>query len=281
MNSLVINKIHGGKADLGADTFIYTVAAWELALGLFVSMTLCIIIGRRVGLWRIKKYGESDNPVSSTTVSALFGLLAFLLAFTFGMSSSRFDTRRKNVVDEANALGTAILRADMYFEPHRTAFRKDFQNYLEARILYYQAKTNLDHVGAARMRADAYGQKLWKRATDLSKDVQYESATRQMIPALNESFDLATSRLSGELARVPTSIVLMLFVLAITAAFYVGYMSAAKGRLDWVPAIGFTFLISVVIYITLDLDRPRRGFIQLDTSERAMLELRDLFEKNN
>jgi hypothetical protein len=46
-------------------------------------------------------------------VGATLGLLAFILAFTFGLASSRFDNRRQLLLDEANALGTTYLRAGM------------------------------------------------------------------------------------------------------------------------------------------------------------------------
>ena len=82
---------------------------------------------------------------------------------------------------------------------------------------------------------------------------------------------------SSDAARVPDSIVSMLFVLSLATAFYLGYSSAGKERLDWFVAVGFCVLTSVVVYITLDLDRPRRGFIQLTGSHQAMVELRKLF----
>jgi hypothetical protein len=275
-SGLLITPINSGQGKLLDDSLLVSTGAPLLALILCVLMLLFIYLGRKIGLRRKKDEGETT--ASSTTLSAMLGLLAFLLAFTFGMSSTRFDARKKNFTDEANAIGTAIRRADMYTGTYRTAFRNAFKKYLDARILYYEAKTNLDLVDQSRMVADAYGKRLWTLATDLSRDPAYESATRQMIPALNEMFDIRTSRLVGELARVPASIVWMLFILAWVNAFYVGYSSAAKGTLDWVPALGFCILTAVVVYITLDLDRPRRGFIQLNSSEKAMLELKDLFD---
>ena len=94
--------------------------------------------------------------------------------------------------------------------------------------------------------------------------------SNQMIPALNDMFDSATSNDYAELMKVPQSIVLMLFMLSLICSFLVGYIWGEKGKLDWFVMTGFCFLSSLVIFITLDLDRPRRGLIQLDTSHDAI-----------
>lgn len=89
--------------------------------------------------------------------------------------------------------------------------------------------------------------------------------------------DVTTSRLAGEKAKVPQSIILMLFFLAVISAFYGGYSEGRKGKMDWVVQIGFCLLVSLVIFFTLDLDRPRRGFVNLDEPNQTIIELRKNF----
>src|SRR5262245_12915096 len=112
-------------------SFLLSLDTWLIALVTFVAMTASAFLGHRIGRARFKNNGDSSS--SSSVTGSMLGLLAFLLAFTFGMSGSRYDARRKVVVDEANAIGTAILRSDLYPEEERAAFRKDFRVYLEAR----------------------------------------------------------------------------------------------------------------------------------------------------
>ena len=38
----------------------------------------------------------------------MLGLLAFMLAFTFGLAASYFQTRREVVLSEVNAIGKAV-----------------------------------------------------------------------------------------------------------------------------------------------------------------------------
>lgn len=238
-------------------------------------MLLFVYLGSKVGKWRAKDTGLKKG---SSSVNALSGLLFFLLAFTFGMGGSRFDTRRAVVIDEANAIGTAILRADLYSPEERLLFRKDFRDYVEARILYYQSGANFSSVLKADSLSHVISANLWKRATALSADHAHDLATRLMIPALNEVIDITTTRYYGELAKVPESIVWMLLILACINAFFVGYSSVLKGATDWLVEVGFCLLVSVVVFFTLDVDRPRRGFITLDTPNMAIIELREQFK---
>lgn len=255
-------------------SFLLESSSWAIASGLFFSMLLFIYIGSKVGKIRSKNTALKE---SNTSVNYLSGLLFFLLAFTFGMGGSRFDARRAVIIEEANAIGTALLRADLYAPEDRALFRKDFQNYVEARILYYQYGMDLDKVLEADHLSQTISAKIWKHAMDLSADPKNEIATRLMIPALNDVIDVTTTRFYGELARVPESIVWMLLVLACINAFYIGYSSVMKGHTDWLVEIGFCLLVSVVIFFTLDVDRPRRGFVTLDTPNKAIIDLRKNF----
>lgn len=249
--------------------------AWVIALVLFTSMLISNFAGKTTGNYIRNKYGEKEL----TETSSLIALLFFLLAFTFGMSGDRYDSRRKIIVEEANNIGTALLRSDLYADSARTLFRNDFKEYVEARISYYTAGADVKGVLKADSISQVISSKLWKRASDLSKDPANLAATQQMIPALNEMIDATTSRLAGEKAKVPESIVVMLFFLAIISSFYNGYSDGRKGKIDWIVHTGFCLLVSLVVLFTLDLDRPRRGFVNLDVPNQTIIDLRKNFKE--
>jgi len=246
---------------------------------LFVFMLTFIWLGSKAGQRRKGKPDYHDNPSNTTIYSSVFGLLAFLLAFTFSMSGNRFDARRVASIKESNDISTAILRADLYPDSDRVVLRNYFKLYLQARIDFLTSGTDIKKVVEASNRTRLQSRYLWKHVHEFYKKNNTTVITGQMVPALNNMFDSANSNTYSELMHVPSSIVMMLFLLALVAAFFVGYVSVGKGRFDWFIGVGFCLLISVVVYITLDLDRPRRGLIQLDTSHEAILELMDLFEK--
>jgi len=248
--------------------------AWIITLLLFLLMILSSFVGKLLGNHMRNK---KDSEEKSIETSALTALLFFLLAFTFGMSGDRYDSRRKIVIEEANNIGTAILRSDLYPDSSKTLFRRDFKLYVEARISYYQAGADVKEVLKADSLSQEIASRLWKRASTLSKNPANLAATQQMIPALNNMIDIITSRSSGEKAKVPESIILMLFFLAMIIAFYGGYSEGRKGKMDWVVQLGFCLLVSLVILFTLDLDRPRRGFVNLDISNQTIIDLRRNF----
>ena len=248
--------------------------AWIITLLLFLLMILSSFVGKLLGNHMRNK---KDSEEKSIETSALTALLFFLLAFTFGMSGDRYDSRRKIVIEEANNIGTAILRSDLYPDSSKTLFRRDFKLYVEARISYYQAGAEVKEVLKADSLSQEIASRLWKRASTLSKNPANLAATQQMIPALNNMIDIITSRSSGEKAKVPESIILMLFFLAMIIAFYGGYSEGRKGKMDWVVQLGFCLLVSLVILFTLDLDRPRRGFVNLDISNQTIIDLRRNF----
>jgi len=249
--------------------------AWVIALLLFVLMLISSFIGKLTGNYIRNQKHASEK---TTETSGLIALLFFLLAFTFGMSGDRYDSRRKIVVEEANDIGTALLRSDLYPDSVRTLFRKDFKEYVETRIAFYQVGANAKEILKTDSLSQVIASKLWKRACDLSKNPANLAATQQMIPALNTMIDVTTSRLAGEKAKVPQSILIMLFFLALISAFYSGYSEGRKGRIDWLVQVGFCLLVSLVVLFTLDLDRPRRGFVNLDVPNQTIIDLRKNFE---
>ncbi len=259
---------------MDADMLNHT-EAWIIALLLFILMLFSTYIGKRIGTY-IRKKTDTEEKLPET--SALIALLFFLLAFTFGMSGDRYDSRRKVVIEEANIIGTAILRSDLYPDSTKALFRKDFKDYVETRISYYEVGPNVKGILKADSLSQIISSKLWKRATILSKDPSNLAATQQMIPALNDMIDVTTTRLSGEKAKVPQSILVMLFFLSMIIAFYSGYSEGRKGKIDWLVQIGFCVLVSLVILFTLDLDRPRRGFVNLDMPNQSIIDLRKNFE---
>ncbi len=95
-------------------------------------MLTAIFIGYKTGL----KQTKSDNKNAEIS-SSLLGLLALILGFTFAMAGSRYENRKNNLIDEANCIGTAILRADIYPDSLKNEFKKDFKSYLNSRRDYY------------------------------------------------------------------------------------------------------------------------------------------------
>src|SRR6266404_3021294 len=95
---------------------------------------LAVELGFRLARNRRHSVHEDQAPVGAI-VGATLGLLAFLLAFTFGLAASRFDARQGFIVEEANSIGTTYLRAALRPEPERSKIRELLREYVEVRLL--------------------------------------------------------------------------------------------------------------------------------------------------
>jgi len=195
------------------------------------------------------------------------------------MAGSRYDARRGILVKEANNIGTAILRADMYNDSARQLFRDYFKTYTATRIALYEAGRDDAKKTIAKQQSDEVTASLWKLATTLSKQPSTSIvASNQMIPALNDMFDITVTNDATLQSRVPDSIMILLFIMAFVSCFLVGFSIHSDKKMDWLSVIGFTLLTATVIFVILDLDRPSRGFIKSGNNIEYIKSLNDMFK---
>jgi len=249
------------------------------SLTITVVVFILIMLSFYSGI-RLRNYAEKKRTIEDKSIGplegSLLGLLALLLSFTFNMSSSRHDKRINIIVEEANDIGTAVLRADLYPDSIRKEFRKDFKKYIEARMDFFDAGSDLDKVTTALEKGALIQKSLWKRATDLGRDKENLHRTAQMIPALNAMFDIVTTRNAATVAKVPQLIIYLLFMLCFVSSFMMGYTVGVKP--DWIVITCFALTIVMTIYLILDLDRPRRGIITMKDMNAEIVRLREMFE---
>jgi hypothetical protein len=210
-----------------------------------------------------------------TINGTLLGLLGLLLAFTFSMSSSRFDTRRKVVIEEANDIGTVILRTDFFPDSVRQALRAHLKEYVEERIGYFEAGIDLDKVREHAAKSNKISTKVWSIVTEYARKDPTTTRTSELVPALNAMIDITTTRQAALDATIPDSILYFLFILCFCSAFLLGYDN--KFSIDWIILLGFAIMLSMTVYTIIDLDRPRTGLIDTSGPNKKMIELREMF----
>ena len=254
------------------DSFISGFSSYTIALVLFCAILITYWIASRVS--KNKKIVSTDF---GSLEGALLGLLSLLLAFTFNMSTTRYDMRRQIVIEEANDIGTAILRADLYPDSIKAKFKIDFAAYVEARILYYQAGLDKEKMNKAAVLTNEIAAKIWNRAALAAQNPNSIISSNQMIPALNAMIDIVTTRNAARDAKVPESILWLLFGLCIICSFVIGYNK--KGNEINFIIIVFSLMISACIFLILDLDRPRQGLINMESANAYIIELREMFVK--
>ena len=235
---------------------------------LFFLMLAAVWIGYKIGLNKTK----TDNKNSEIS-SSLLGLLALILGFTFAMAGSRYENRKNNLIDEGNCIGTAFLRSDIYPDSLKNEFKRDFQAYLNSRRDYYLLENDDVKLTASLKQTAEASDRLWSRAAIYAKNKDYFIQSTMMLPALNQMFDSASKSNMVLNSKVPETIVYLLLAFSVIISFFIGYNSGLEKKINIKFITGFCFLICIVIFITLDLDRPRRGLIKLDTEIKIMQKL--------
>jgi hypothetical protein len=223
---------------------------------MFAAMTLSAWIGYAVR----RRQGDVDSSVSDGqegyVVSAVLGLLALLMGFTFSLAVDRFETRRTLVLREANAIGTTYLRAQLLPEPHRSRVSGLLVRYTDNRLALAKASREAQGYELLR-RNDALVTDLWTAtvaAFPLIKDLDFSST---FVQSMNDLIDLDAARKAARNASVPTEVFAVLFCyLAVTAAVLGYVMRGLRGRLS---AAFLLCLLTISLMLIVDIDRPLGG----------------------
>ncbi len=230
-------------------------------------------VGFRLGRWRRAQREHEPEPPVGGMVAAQLGLLALLLAFTFGIAASRFEGRRTALLDEANAIGTTWLRADFLEPPVRDEVRRLLVEYADVRLV---AAAGGD-VDAALRHANEAHRRLWSAAVT-SAAAEPRSVPRGLfVTALNELIDLHAERAMAALrSRIPPTIWLVLLSVALMSFLAVGYQEGLAGanRSPALLLVATTF--AAVLWLLVDLDRPGEGALRV--SQHPMREVREMMQ---
>jgi len=242
---------------------------WALFILTLFLVLLSIEGGYRLGRYRLtRSEHEKEAPVGAM-VAAMLGLLAFMLAFTFGLAAQRFDTRRQVLLDEANAIGTTYLRAAML--PERgEELRSLLRKYVEVRL----DAVRFDDVSAGIRESESLQNELWSNTVDLARKNPDSIVVGLFVQSLNELIDLHATRVAaGVRSRIPSPIWLALFAVAAIALGAMGYHAGLvrTSRPLAILAVGVTF--TAVIGLIADLDRPTQGIVRV--SQQALIDVRE------
>jgi hypothetical protein len=207
--------------------------------------------------------------------AAVFGLLGLLLAFTFSGAATRFDERRHLIVEEANAIGTAYLRLDLLPAGEQAPLRDLFRNYLDSRLETYR---KLPDLKAAKLELNHSAQlqrEIWTRVLAATQGEANPSARMLLIPALNQMFDITTTRTAAAKMHPPAVIFVMLGALSLVGSLLAGYAMARAKTRGWFYIFGYAIIMTAAVYVIVDLEFPRTGFIRVDSFDQVLVDVRD------
>jgi hypothetical protein len=240
---------------------------WAVFAVSIVLSLACVELGFRLQRYS-KNASDSDAVTGSMTVSTL-GLLAFMLAFTFGVASSRFDSRRLLVVKEANVIGTAFLRIDLLEPSMRQPLKDLLREYVDVRI---NGAANMVSLIPSLKKSEELQNKLWAQTAAIGRAHPNYPLYTLFISSVNEVIDVAGERLAAfECSRVPGSVWVALFSVSALGMLGSGYYSGLSGKRNFSETLIMVVAFSTVVLVVVDLDRPFEGTIR--TPQQPMIDL--------
>lgn len=244
-------------------------------LGVFAGTLILVLASLELGFrWakrRKLRREPEDEAVVGGVVGATLGLLAFLLAITFGVAADAFHARKIALVEEINAIHMSYLLSDVADEADRAQIRALLRQYVDQRLRWAHGKA--DPPGAS---ADELLNQLWRSAATVAK--KNPGSVDVFLGYIGRTIELQQERLMvRERSRIPRDYWVVLYLVALLAVATVGYHVGVGGKkrtpVMWTVAVAF----SAVIMVIADLDRPGGGFINV--SQQPMVELRAALEK--
>ncbi len=237
----------------------------------FAAMLAGAELGYRVGRKFATDIPENTKSQISTVEAAILGVLALLLGFTMSMAVSRFEARKQLVLEEADAIGTSLLRAQLLPAAARLEITGLLHQYVDVRLEYGIAGSDLPRLEALNAQTTRLQTELWSRATYYAQQNPNPVTVGLLLQSLNQTFDVGEARWMAFQNQVPESVIYINAVVGLLSAILVGYSFGGSGRRNFFSTGVMVLSITLVLAVIIDLDRPRSGFIR--GSQQPMVDL--------
>jgi len=245
------------------------VPIWLFFIAVIVVIFSAVYVGFVIGQRFRDRHSDIEAPPIGSVIGALFALLAFILALTFSSGSNRHEVRKQLLLDEVNAIGTAFLRASFLESPDKKRSQALLREYVEIRTGVLSKGDKLDEL---IKRSETIQKELWSIITTYPKGDVAGALTASYANALNDVFDLHTSRVVvGISYHIHSTIWVTLLLISVLSMAALGYQFAySGGRRVWLPMLLAT-TFSMVLLLIEDLDRPEQGTIRVNQAPMGVL----------
>jgi hypothetical protein len=240
-----------------------TIAAWSLlafGLVLFVLQLGAHELGYRFGRRRAAQR-EAQGDSVGVVVGGMLGLLAFVLALTLSFANNSFGERRQGTLAEANAIGTAWLRAEAIGHPRGSEIARLLEQYTRLRIEFVRAEDDPAQIAELNRRTNALQTQIWGHASAIARE-RTDPVAVSLLSALNDTFDMTTASRFAYTLLLPPELAWLLLGMALIRMGALGYQVGLRGTPSHMLAALLTLMWTLVIVDILDLATPRVGALR-------------------
>lgn len=249
--------------------YLDTLPIWVFFVGMVIVVLATAEIGFQFGV-RLQDRGSNpgDSRMTSSVVGGMLGLVAFLMAFSIGITISNHSERKNMVITEANAIGVAWLRAGFLDKTDSVSLRKLLREYTEIRIAAANQEIELP---AVLSRSEQIHQEMWIIIERSVREGNDSDIMTSLVDAVNDVIKTHSIRITSAHKRLPSILGLVLIMSTILSFLLVGVASSADRKRDTPAIFLFAIVFTAVLMIMVDLDRPQEG--TLTVSQAAMTDV--------
>lgn len=207
---------------------------------------------------KLRPVHEDEREDLDLVVNAGLTLLALIIGFSFSMALGRYDQRKNYEEEEANAIGTEYVRADLLLPDDAAKVRQLLKDYLEQRLLFYTTRDSreLDQINNETARLQ---DELWSSVRHAAQ-AQPTPVTALAAAGMNDVLNRQGYTQAAWWNRIPVGAWGLMLLLSICCCVLVGYGAHRRGDLLF---MALPLLISLAFFFIADIDSPRRGVIRV------------------
>jgi len=244
-----------------------------ITIALFTGLVICLEIGYRLGAKRVKTVPNTFEGFGAIE-GAVFGIFGLLLSLSFFGAASRLDARRQLIVNEANAIASAYSRVDLLPNAEQPEVRRLFREYLDERIRVSESSNEAEALSEMR-KATKSQQAIWSRAITATKEGA--PGTPLLLPALNQMTEIAGSKAIAVQTHLPLLVFYFLVAAALLSGLVAGF-GMARGPRNWLSILAYASIVTLTMYVMIDMEYPRAGLIRIGAADLALTNLRESIE---
>ena len=201
---------------------------------------------------------EEEREDLDLVISSSLTLLALIIGFSFSMAVSRYDQRKDYEEEEANAIGTEYVRADLLPAAEAAKVKQLLVQYLDERLRFYQAqewqpKTAID-AETTRLQNE-----MWSVVQGVAK-TQQTPVVGLAVSGMNDVLNRQGYTQAAWWNRIPVGAWVLMAILSICCSGLIGYGTHQRHAKLYVI---MPLLVSIAFFMIADIDSPRRGVIRV------------------
>ena len=230
-----------------------------VAMGLIAG----VVAAHEIGFWLGSLRRTTDEPFDRQIAlvrTSTAALVAFLVGFAFSGAASRLINRQDLIVKEANALGTAYLRADTIAEPQRGELKAALREYSADRVTLL-SREKRDQVEPLLAKVSGLHERMWRSAITATQDNAPLMAV--VLPTINEVIDLHSMHLAMAKRHLPIPIMAVLLGTSAISLGIIGFGNGRIGRRFSLLDAVYGAVLAAALWMTIDMDYPGGGMIRV------------------